>query len=269
MLKTSPGSRQQLSKLPLQPNILPRQPVFSMPALNRKGAQKLQANLPDHDVDAILSGSEDQGLNEEQIQLEEFLKATVTRPAGIETLRDWGAVLLPAGKHKAKSHSAAFEADLAYAALMARKTTLTSAWARSFQQYSIARLRAMARAEKEKKDKAKVNPPEMDKPKGIKTAGDRGMEAATKTARSNPEELDMEEWKLCPATDSKGLASTALCPAPSSRASASTKRTNTEQTSGAMKDDMSAEKKLELLTRQALLRRELAQLQQTLEDDPK
>ena len=254
----SPCSRQQLTKQQHQPLKSLRRPVCAMPGLNRKSAQQLQAKLPELDVDAQLSGEEDKDLSEEQIQLEEFIEAEFHRPTGIATLREWGAIVLPAGKHKGRQHSTVFESDLAYAALMARKSSLTSPWAKSFKNYSIARLRAMAKAEQAKLDGAKEKHNDLGERATEADTKDKGKEIhhprviKPKMTPKSPDDQDLDGWKLCPMD--------------SSQASASTKRANEGTTSGPMKEEMSADQQLELMTRQALLRRELAQLEQTLEN---
>ncbi|CAE7369192.1 GIP, partial [Symbiodinium pilosum] len=211
------------------------------------------AKLPELDVDAQLSGEEDKDLSEEQIQLEEFIEAEFHRPTGIATLREWGAIVLPAGKHKGRQHSTVFESDLAYAALMARKSSLTSPWAKSFKNYSIARLRAMAKAEQAKLDGAKEKHNDLGERATEADTKDKGKEIhhprviKPKMTPKSPDDQDLDGWKLCPMD--------------SSQASASTKRANEGTTSGPMKEEMSADQQLELMTRQALLRRELAQLE--------
>ena len=78
------------------------------------------------------------------------------------------------------------------------------------------------------------------------------------TTKPVPED---EEWKLCPAQEPTSSATGSTSVATVSHRS---KRASVGTTSGPMKADMTAEQRLDLLTKQAFLRRELTQLEQTL-----
>ena len=120
---------------------------LNMPSTSDKAVQKMKATMPEVDLEQPLSGSEDASLADEQLMLEQFLEVEFQKPPGINNLRSWGEVILPAGKLKGRSHAEAYDFDLAYAVLMAKKQTLSSPWALSYHNYVLARLKATARCE--------------------------------------------------------------------------------------------------------------------------
>ena len=198
-------------------------------------------------LDKPLSGQEDATLDESQINLQHFLEMSYVRPPNVGSLREWGQELLVSGKRRTLTFEAAFGKDMPYAVYMARKITLTSVWARSFQNFAIAKFKALAKQklQKDMEDKSRSRKPD-------------SITKDPETTKPVPED---DEWKLCPAQEptssATGSSSEAMVSHRSKRASAGT-------TSGPMKEDMTAEQRLDLLTKQALLRRELTQSEQTL-----
>lgn len=85
----------------------------------------------------------DERLREEEPSLE-FI-----RPPGIQTLEAWGRLTVKDGKHKGKANEVIYAADVNYKNYMKCATTLTSAWALSFQHYCRARDVEAAQKEKE------------------------------------------------------------------------------------------------------------------------
>ncbi|CAE7367547.1 GIP, partial [Symbiodinium pilosum] len=118
--------------------------VTVMPASLSKAAAKLHTKLPVVDMEEPLSGPEDSQLAPETQCLQEFLEVDYVRPAGVRTLQEWSRIKAEQGKHRHLTFGEIFEKDLRYAMVMARKSTLTSAWALSFKGYSQARLKKMA-----------------------------------------------------------------------------------------------------------------------------
>ena len=103
--------------------------------------------LGDVDLDQPLSGSEDPKLSEEMLMLDSYRSVEYTKPPGITSLREWGCVIIPSGKHRLKSHDQVFSEDLGYCLPMSRKTSLSSPWALSLKNYVIhpsARLQLLA-----------------------------------------------------------------------------------------------------------------------------
>ena len=82
-----------------------------------------------------------------------------------------GQETLPSGKHKGLTFKESFDKDMPYAAYMARKTTLTSAWARSYQNFAVAMFKSMARAKLEKESQAQQEKQNPDKNKHSKVDG--------------------------------------------------------------------------------------------------
>ena len=183
-------------------------------------------------LDQPLSGEENEELGTDQFNLHTFKDATYTKPPGIVSLREWGSVIIPDGKHRGMTHEEAFNTDLQYSLLMARKTTLTSAWSLSFANYVTARLKTAA------------NQPKTKQPV-VKTEG-----------------YESEGWGIVstePETDSGKKDQNKANP------KRTAKRTNpkaTRATSSTMKvDETSEAEKMTIATRKALLLRELAILE--------
>ena len=231
-----------------------------MPGLTRKDARKLQASLegvPENsDIDQPLSGPEDSSLNEEQINLQYFATPQYVRPANVDSLRAWGQETLPSGKRKGLTFKESFDKDMPYAAYMARKTTLTSAWARSYQNFAVAMFKSMARAKLEKASQAQQEKQNPNKNKRSKVTGKGGY---PETKETTDPTLDDDGWKLCPMDGSMAASSSTTGPMPRAR---SAKRHTEPNTTMVMKDDLTADQRLEIMTRKALLRRELERLEQ-------
>ena len=141
------------------------------------------------------------------------------RPQGIETLRERSAILLPVGKHKGKTHRTAFEQDMAIAALMSRKETL----AKVIQELQHCPTPSNGRGQ--------IREPGDREPESVHQGGQEGQEPRAPKAKAKPakdsETEGMDGSKLCSA---KGQTSSFV----------KGKRTT-------MKEDMTAEQKLELL----------------------
>jgi hypothetical protein len=59
----------------------------------------------------------------------------IRRPAGVTSLRQWGAERFPEGKYTGKTFKEVFDEDTRYCAFMKNHTQLTNAWALNFQNY--------------------------------------------------------------------------------------------------------------------------------------
>ncbi|OLP86806.1 hypothetical protein AK812_SmicGene32044 [Symbiodinium microadriaticum] len=228
--------------------------IIVMP-LSRKDALKLQGKMVTPDVDEPLVAPESGAIALDRPSLEGYLEVEFVRPKGVETLRAWGNMTLTAGKHKTKTFAEAFEEDLVYAAVMSRKQSLTSSWAISYKNYALARLQAAARAEqmadqrRQKKDTRRTPP----------------------TRRSQSQDLvffegedGIEEWKLC-LSGERAQHAAPVHPTGSSASTAEPskgKRAPIEDPPPAMNTDLTAEQRLDILTKKALLQRELAKLEQ-------
>ena len=62
----------------------------------------------------------------------------ITRPPGVQTLRQWGEQVFPEGKHKGKTFHTVYHTDLKYRSYMKSYCHLTSGWPKSFQNYILA-----------------------------------------------------------------------------------------------------------------------------------
>ena len=203
----------------------------SMTLSMSKAAAKLQKKLPMIDMEEPLSGAEDNRSSQETQCLLEFQNVEYVRPAGVHSLQEWSQIKAEQGKHRNKTFGDIFETDLRYAMVMARKSTLTSTWALSFQGYSQARLKKMAQQQ-------------------IKKSAESG------------DISDTDEWKLCkdkgkPETQgqTEGPMKGAAAPStPATAARASSKRRSLPTTSTRMPVDMDKE---QMRMRKVLLEREL------------
>ncbi|CAE7262600.1 RE1 [Symbiodinium natans] len=208
----------------------------AMPTSVKQSVKKLQEKMPEVNLDEPLSAEEDVHLAEEQLTMVKYLEVEVVRPPGIANLREWGQVVIAAGKHKGKSHEKTFETDLSYSILMARKSSLSSPWALSFKNYALMRLKQMAKTEQARSTtKAEA--------KNIKSQG--------------PAVMDGEEsdgWKLC----SPDATSHTAAP------SRGSKRNSPPGASSQMPIAMSPE---EIMTRRAVLERELTRLREIEDAD--
>ena len=117
-----------------------------MPALLSKAADKLQKQMPTINMEEPLSGPEDSKMAPETQRLREFLEVDYVRPVGVTNLQEWSTHKAEQGKHRNKTFGEIFQ----LAMVMARKATLTSAWALSFKGYSQARLKKMAQQQLQK-----------------------------------------------------------------------------------------------------------------------
>ncbi|CAE7416296.1 TY5A [Symbiodinium microadriaticum] len=219
--------------------------------LSRKDALKLQSKMVTPDVDEPLVAPESGAIALDRPSLEGYLEVEFVRPKGVETLRAWGNMTLTAGKHK--TFAEAFEEDLVYAVVMSRKQSLTTNWAISYKNYALARLQAAARAEqmadqrRQRKDTRRTPP----------------------TRRSQSQDLvffegedGIEEWKF---SGERAQHATPVHPTGSSAPTAEPnkgKRAPIEDPPPAMNTDLTAEQRLDILTKKALLQRELAKLEQ-------
>ena len=120
------------------------------PASLSKAADKLQKKMPTINMEEPLSGPEDSKLAPETQCLREFLEVDYVRPVGVTNLQEWSMHKAEQGKHRNKTFGEIFQLDMRYAMVMARKSTLTSAWALSFKGYSQARLKKMAQQQLQK-----------------------------------------------------------------------------------------------------------------------
>ena len=60
---------------------------------------------------------------------------TIHRPPGVATLRQWGNQVFPEGKYQGTTFIAVYNKDQKYTAYMKGHSHLTSAWAKSFQNF--------------------------------------------------------------------------------------------------------------------------------------
>ena len=126
-----------------------------MPASLSKAAVKLQDKTPVINMEEPLSGAEDAQLSIETQCLKEWLTVEYVRPAGVNNLQEWSQITAEQGKHRGLDFGTIFAKDLRYAMVMARKSSLKSAWALSFKGYSQARLKKMAQQQSNMDKKAK------------------------------------------------------------------------------------------------------------------
>ena len=183
-----------------------------MPGLSRKDARKLQYSLR---------------------------RSTFVPQRGI--LEGLGQETLPSGKHKGLTFKQSFLKDMPYAAYMARKTTLTSAWAPSYQNFAVAKFKSMAKAklEKESQDKKEIT---KEKTKG---GYPETKETTDTTLEDDGRKLRLTEGAMTASSSTAGLM-------PRARTS---KHSTEPDKNMAMKDDVMADQHLEIRTRKALLRR--------------
>eukprot|EP00439_Symbiodinium_sp_Y106_P021379 s9931_g2.t1 len=183
--------------------------------------------------DQPLSGAADPELGTEQIILDQFKNAEYSKPPGVTTLRQWGEIMLTDGKYKGRSHAHVFQSDIPYSVLMARKSTLSSAWALSFKNYAIARL---------------------------KSAANQVPPRNTKKAWTHSEEdEEIDGWGICQSTPENTKHDK-----PRTQATGSTKRPShptSAATSSTMALELTAEQQMGIATRRALLLRELKTLE--------
>ena len=64
--------------------------------------------------------------------------ATIVKPPGVMTLRQWGEQTMGGGKHAGKTFSDILAIDASYVEFMKKKSDCTSAWALSFHNYVLA-----------------------------------------------------------------------------------------------------------------------------------
>ena len=203
-----------------------------MPAVPKQIAAKIK-DLGAVDVDEPVSGNEDPNLSGEQLVLADYIDMEMTRPKGAS------------GKHKGKTHNQAFSEDLAYAALMARKLSLSSPWELSFRQFVIARLKAAARAEQTQNAIAE---------KTKRPSSSHSQNQRMTKGQMEPEGEDLPGWSLCSP------------PRTTSMAASSQKRVSRSPENVRMNTELAPEKRLDIQTKKALLQRELdllSQLEQT------
>ncbi|OLQ08619.1 hypothetical protein AK812_SmicGene7844 [Symbiodinium microadriaticum] len=218
-----------------------------MPSSTKSLAEKMQTRIKTATAAVDFDQDEDAHLSEEQLNLEQYLHVEVVRPTGVANLRQWGQVIVPAGKHKFKSHEAIFEEDLPYAVLIARKTSLASPWALSFKNYALARLKATARATQTASMVTKV--PEFQPKTQTKGKLRPKHQPGTVTVNDSGDENEDAEWGLLlePVLDKKGY-----------------KREGQASASSNMKLEVNRE---EIMMRRAILERELAKLQEIEADN--
>ncbi|CAE7779020.1 RE1 [Symbiodinium sp. CCMP2592] len=244
------------------PEILHAMPPESEPYIGEEDALKLQGKMATPDVDEPLVAPESGAIALDRPSLESYLDVEFVRPKGVETLRAWGDMTLTAGKHKTKTFAAAFGEDLVYAVTMARKQSLTSSWAISFKNYCLARLKAAARAEQmeDQKRQGKGTRKAAFPNRSQNTATLEDEEAAFANRSRNTatfkDEEEFGEWKLC-LNEGRATGSSA-----STAENHKGKRANAQDPNPAMSTDLTAEQRLDIMTRKALLQRELAQLEQ-------
>ena len=179
-----------------------------------------------------LVGGGEKELGGDQFNLRTFKDATYSKPPGIVSLRQWGATIVPEGKHKGSSHEEIFNSDFHYSILMARKTTLTSAWSQSFANYVVARLKMAAN------------------------------QAKPKTTKGKTEGYESEDWGIVgtdPEMDSgkKGQSKAK----PKMTAKRTIPKTSRATSSNMTVDEITETEKMSIATRKALLLRELAILE--------
>ena len=102
--------------------------------------------MGDINLDQELTNSEEDPKLSEMLLLSSYLEVEFVRPPQISTLKKWGQVVVPSGKHKLKTHAQIFDEDLIYCLLLTRRTSLSSPWSLSLKNYILARLRAAAQA---------------------------------------------------------------------------------------------------------------------------
>jgi hypothetical protein len=96
--------------------------------------------MTDHREKPYLSSElqlqEDQTL---QFQSPYTTSGEIMKPPGVQTLEEWGEVRAPSGKHPGKTFAEIYNMDQSYAFQLKNRRGV-SAWVRSFQMYTKARL---------------------------------------------------------------------------------------------------------------------------------
>ncbi|CAE7229014.1 unnamed protein product [Symbiodinium sp. CCMP2592] len=241
-----------------------------MPSAKVKKIKEVVDQLPE-ELDQPLSGEDDHDLSEEHLAIDQYLTVQYVKPPHISTLRQWGEVVLPQGKHKHKTHNEVFSNDLTYAILMARKTSLTSSWALSFKNYSLARLKGMAQAAQDQinTDAKKPTTSHGPGPKASKGRA-KGYKTEGRMRPVDTEGGEFSEWRICaPVTAASSeigapVTASSLASAASSQevTAVANKRGAPSTGPSPIKAELTADQKLDIMTRKALLQRELEHLEQ-------
>jgi hypothetical protein len=183
--------------------------------------------MTDHREKPYLSSElqlqEDQTL---QFQSPYTTSGEIMKPPGVQTLEEWGEVRAPSGKHPGKTFAEIYSLDQNYAFQLKNRRGV-SAWVRSFQMYTKARLEVSNKI-LEKERQMPVRP------------------AKTSMARMSGNQ-ETEDWISVPEGSQSG-------------ASASSKpelKRRAEEEQGQMTVEQDQHRVMELKTQIAILQREL------------
>jgi hypothetical protein len=183
--------------------------------------------MTDHREKPYLSSElqlqEDQTL---QFQSPYTTSGEIMKPPGVQTLEEWGEVRAPSGKHPGKTFAEIYSLDQNYAFQLKHRRGV-SAWVRSFQMYTKARLEVSNKI-LEKERQMPVRP------------------AKTSMARMSGNQ-ETEDWISVPEGSQSG-------------ASASSKpelKRRAEEEQGQMTVEQDQHRVMELKTQIAILQREL------------
>ena len=69
------------------------------------------------------------------LAFESPVQEPIVRPPGIQTMRQWGEQVFPEGKHQGSKCLTVYNKDLKYVTYMKSHSNLTSPWAKSFQNF--------------------------------------------------------------------------------------------------------------------------------------
>lgn len=177
-------------------------------------------------LDQVLNLPEDPSLQVPQRQM------PLSKPPGVYNLRTWGQQKFPEGKHKNRTFAAVFQTEDAYSEWMANHKHLTSPWSKSFQSYVNVRRQIE------------------ENRLGYEGPG------PVPTPAHPPGETARASWELVASSP------------PAEKPSQMVKRgvaAMDEMKVKPMQLELSADERLEKMTKLALLQKEIAKLQQELE----
>ena len=157
---------------------------------------------------------------DQSLKMTDLSSVQIKRPPGVDTVRQWGQQVLPEGKKQGMTFAQVYQEDARYRALMMNHSHLTSAWALSYQNY----VRARSKVES-----------------GLMANTSSGNQKPVTRA---PKVSEGSDWELMIDEENQGKKTT------SKRAASSATPT--------MMTEKDPEKEQEIMTKIAILQRELA-----------
>ena len=181
-------------------------------------------------------------------QYQENIKGPIQRPPGVETLRQWGQIVIPSGKHAGQSF-AETHSDMCYVHQVWNRKAV-SPWLRSFQMYCRMRQHAAPTSE-EIFDKVEKEPQKT----AAAMAAPKGM-------------IKINESKMSPPAQNSEWTKIESSAAVSSETNRKPKRGSATGSTTGMETEINHQRVQELKTQIAILERQRAIETQVPETEP-